>query len=641
MASLAPKQRLFRIKDLYRHKALSGLTATADGRQVAWAAAQADLQTNKTISEIWSWTPEAGQSQVTFGGSASAPCFSPQGNRLAFLSDRGGRKQQVLVMGLHLCEGRQVTGFEEGVISFKWSPGGRHVAVIAVADKTPEEKKRDEESKDWRTVDADERRRQLWIVSAAGRGKPRRISRGGEHVSSVAWTPDGKHLVYIACPLASINSQWYESSLIVASPAGRGRRKVCEVGGHAVESAMSVSADGKRLLMCQPYGDRDRWHDVAMIVDLKTGRKRRAVPRFNFKQMNNQWLGDGGIIFESDIGTSFRIGLAGPGGKVRTLDTGDGVAGFAVPAPKASRVFYLYSQPDRADEVYSIPLDGAGKPEQISHQNKHIESIRLAKAEAVRWKADDGLQIEGILYLPTKPGARKPYPLIVMPHGGPYNSSAASYGGSLVANIYCAAGYACLLPNFRGSTGRGRIFTRKIVGDWGDGPFGDIMAGVDHLVRRGMVNGKRMAIFGGSFGGYMTTWSVGHTRRFRCAVAVAAVTNNLSMWGVTDIPGFQLYSCGGVLPNFTGSYWREQSPLHHVDKVRTPTLIITGELDQRVPPSQSHEFYRALKYRGVETRLVIYPREPHAVSEPRHRLHYFKLILDWINEHTLGQRSRR
>ena len=118
-------------------------------------------------------------------------------------------------------------------------------------------------------------------------------------------------------------------------------------------------------------------------------------------------------------------------------------------------------------------------------------------------------------------------------------------------------------------------------------------------------------------------------------MAVAAVTNNLSMLGTTDIPGFQLYSCGGVLPNFTDNYWREQSPLHHVDKVRTPTLVICGEVDLRVPPSQSHEFYRALKYRGVETRLVLYPREPHGLAEPRHRLHYFKLILDWINEHTL------
>ena len=632
---MAGKQRTFKPRDLYRHKTLSGLTATADGRQVAWAAAQPDLGTNKTVSEIWSWTPEAGQSQVTFGGSASAPCFSPRGDRLAFLSDRGGKKQQVLVMGLSLSEGRQVTAFEEGVISFKWSPGARRLAVIAVADRTPEEKKRDEERKDWWTVDADERRRQLWIVSADGRGKPRRISRPDEHVSNVAWTPDGKRLVYIACPVASINSQWYESSLVMVNTAGRARRRVCDVGGHAVESPMNVSADGKRLLMCQPYDARDRWHDVAVTVDLKTGRKRRVAPRFDFRQVNNQWLPDGRIIFESDVGTAFRISILSSLGKLRTLDTGEGAAAFAVPAPEANRLFYLYSEPGRADEVYSMPLDGVGRPERISNMNSQMTSVRLASAEVVRWKAADGLQVEGILYLPTRPGARKPYPLIVMPHGGPYGSSVASYGGSAVPNIYCAAGYACLLPNFRGSTGRGRVFTRRIVRDWGDGPFGDIMAGVDHLVRRGIVNGKRMAIFGGSYGGYMTTWAVGHTKRFRCAVAVAAVTNNLSMWGTTDIPGFQLYSCGGVLPNFTDKYWREQSPLHHADKVRTPTLVICGEVDLRVPPSQSHEFYRALKYRGVETKLVLYPREPHGVGEPRHRLHYFKLILDWINEHTL------
>ena len=632
---MARKQRTFALKDLYRHKTITALAATADGQTVAWSASQPDLDANETVSEIFAWSPGRGQWQVTFGGRATLPVFSPRGRRLAFLSDRKGKKAQLVVMGLSLSEGRQITGFAEGVVSYQWLPDGRRLAVIAVADKTAEEKRRDKEKRDAWTVDADERRRQLWIVRADGRGKPQRVSRPSEHVSNVAPTLDGRRLVYVACPVASINSQWFESELVSVTTGGRGRRRICTVGGHGVENRMSIGPDGRTLLACQPHSERDRWHDVAMLIDLKTGRKRLAAPRFDLRQMNCQWLPDGRIVFESDVGTAFRISLLDRG-KVRTLPTGDGVAGFAAPSPKAGRVFTLYSEPGRPDEVYSLPLEGDGEPEKISNMNAAMVSVRLARCETLRWKAGDGLEIEGLLYLPTKPGARRPYPLIVMPHGGPYGSSVAGYAGSVVPNIYCAAGYACLLPNFRGSTGRGRAFTRRIVRDWGDGPLGDIMAGVNSLVRRKIVNGKRMAIFGGSYGGYMTTWAVGHTRRFRCAVAVAAVTNNLSMWGTTDIPDFQIYSSGGRLPSYTDNYWREQSPLFHADKVRTPTLVITGEVDARVPPSQSHEFYRALKYRGIETHLVLYPREPHGVSEPRHRQHYFKMILDWINEHTLA-----
>lgn len=626
-------KRTFRLKDLYRHQTLSGLTARADGRAVAWIAAQPDLQANENATAVWAWTPDGGASQVTFDGKASAPQFAPRGRRLAYLSDRGGKKPQVVVMAEGLSEGRPVTNFEEGVVSFTWSPDGRSLAVIAAADRTAEEKLRDDQKRDWRTVDADERRRQLWIVRSDGAGSPRRISLSAEHVSSLAWTPDGKHLAYIACPIASINSQWFQSDLILASATGRSRRRLCPMRGATVDARMTVSPDGRTLLLCGPYSQADQWHSVAVLINLATGRRKLAAPGFDQRQVNPQWLPGGRILFESDVGTTFKIALADARGKVRLLPTGEGGAAFAAPVPKTGSLFYVYSEPGLPDEVFRMPIDGDGQTEQLTHVNKPMDSIRLARTEVLRWKIPGGLQIEGLLYLPSNPGARKPYPLIVMPHGGPYGSSVAAYSASAVPNIYSAAGYACLLPNFRGSTGRGRLFTRKIVRDWGDGPFADIMAGVDYLVRRKVVDGRRMAVFGGSYGGYMTAWTVGHTNRFRCAVAVAAVTNNLSMYGTCDIPDFMLYSGGGRPVSFTDRFWHQQSPLHYAGRVRTPTLVITGEVDARVPPGQSHEFYRALKARGVETRLVLYPREPHGVSEPRHRLQYFQMILDWINDH--------
>ncbi len=633
---MAKGSRTFTIADVFKHRALTDLSVAPDGRTAAFAVSQANLKGNKQVSDVWAWSEDGGAWQVTFGGKSAQPALSPNGRSLAYVAERDDKKRQVFVMKGALSEGRPVTDFEDGVVRFEWSPEGRRLAVIAVAAKTPAEKERDEKKHDWWTCDADERRRALWNVSARGGGKPVRLSAEDEHVSSAAWTPDGERLVYVACPIGTIDSQWFESELKIVTAKGGGRRTVCPVRGHAVEGRIGVSADGKSALICEAYDERDLFHTVAKVVDLGDGSKRRVARGFDLQSVNARWLPDGRVLFETGVGTSQRIGGCAVGGRPQLLDTGPGVAFQSAMAPGAGRAFYFYSEAQKPDEVFSIALDGGDGPAALTNLNRTLGNVRLAQAEAPRWRSEKKHDAEGLLYLPTKAGARKPFPLILMPHGGPYGASLNSCASALAPNVFCAAGYACFMPNFRGSTGYGRAFTRKIVRDWGDGPFADIMAGVDALIRRGVVDRKRMAVFGGSYGGYLTAWTIGHTNRFRCAVAVAAVINNISMWGATDIPRFQYYSSGKAATSFSDSFWLKQSPLYYADRVKTPTLVITGEVDKRVPPGQSGELYRALKARGVETELLYYPREAHGIGEPQHRRHYFQRILAWINEHTLN-----
>jgi Tol biopolymer transport system component len=198
-------------------------------------------------------------------------------------------------------------------------------------------------------VDSDERRRALWVVNANGRGKPRRVSADGEHVSSAAWTPDGTRLVYSACPVATINSQWFESELKTVTARGTGRRTISPVRGHLLESKMHVSSDGRSLLLCEPYDDRDLFHDVAKVVDLKTGDRQRVHPRTDMRSVAPQWLPDGAVLFESGVGVTCGLYSCTIGGTPIKLNTGEMVSTNAAIAGGSGMVFYLGSGSQEPD----------------------------------------------------------------------------------------------------------------------------------------------------------------------------------------------------------------------------------------------------------------------------------------------------
>jgi Tol biopolymer transport system component len=352
--------RTFRLQDLLGYKALSLPTCTSDGRLAAFVATQPDVKSNKSVSELWVWEEGCGAWQVTFGGRAGRPAFSPRGQRLAFLSDRAGEKQQLFVMGRLLSEGRKITDMDEGVTGFGWNPDGRRLAFLAVANRTPEEKNRHEEKRDAWTADRDERRRRLWVVRAEG-GQPVPVSAADEHVNAMAWTPDGKRLVYSACPRAVTDSQGYESDLKIVSADGQGRRVVGPHRSHGVEGRMSVSPDGRCVLLTEWHDETDQWHDTAKVVDLATGRRRPVAKDFDLQSVYPQWVGTE-VCFEAGEGTSLGLWLCAVGGRPRKLLTGPGAAGQSVAAPGANRIFYIYSEGCRADELHARSLDGRGEP---------------------------------------------------------------------------------------------------------------------------------------------------------------------------------------------------------------------------------------------------------------------------------------
>jgi len=236
--------------------------------------------------------------------------------------------------------------------------------------------------------------------------------------------------------------------------------------------------------------------------------------------------------------------------------------------------------------------------------------------------------VEGVFFRPQN--ARSPSPCVVIPHGGPHVRTPAVLTPD--ALVFIDAGYAVFLPNYRGSSGYGQEFIDSDRNDWGGKDLEDITAGVDHLIAKGSIDAKRLAIWGPSYGGFMTAWAIGQTDRFKAAVVFNGMTNLFSMYGQNDYKAFMEWEFHGF-PWDNIQQVMQHSPIAHASKMKTPTLIVYSDGDRRVPNAQGYELFTALSRRGVETEFLKYSGENHALNQPRHRQDYFRRVLNWLEKH--------
>jgi dipeptidyl aminopeptidase/acylaminoacyl peptidase len=293
--------------------------------------------------------------------------------------------------------------------------------------------------------------------------------------------------------------------------------------------------------------------------------------------------------------------------------------------------------PDSATEVF-VTDPAFASFRKLTTTNPQVNEFALGETEVVTWKSSDGVGVEGVLLKPVGFQAGKKYPLLVVAHGGPSGAylNNSRIGGLEGGQVWAGKGWAVFYPNPRGSTNYGEKFLQQNVNDWGGGDFKDIMTGVDALVARGIADPDKLAHIGWSYGGYMTAWVITQTTRFKAAMVGAGLTNMWSMYGTNDIPGVLISYFGGIPNEKTLPLYLDRSAMSHVDKVTTPTLILHGASDERVPTGQALELYRALKDRGKTTELVFYPREPHGFSEYYHQRDRMQRIYDWVTKYTLG-----
>lgn len=275
------------------------------------------------------------------------------------------------------------------------------------------------------------------------------------------------------------------------------------------------------------------------------------------------------------------------------------------------------------------------EPVQVSHVQRDVPDAPPDRTEVIHWNSKDGQEIEGLLTYPVGYEKGKKYPLLLVIHGGPMGAFMQSFDGAATyypVAAFASRGYAVLRANPRGSAGYGKKFRYANYGDWGGGDFQDLMSGVDYVIDQGVADPDRLGVMGWSYGGYMTSWTITQTHRFKAASVGGGVTNLMTFNGTADIPSF--------LPDYLGGeFWdkpeiyQERSPMFHIKGVNTPTLITHGEIDERVPLSQDEELYSALKRLGCTTKMVIYPRTHHGIEEPRLMLDCMDRNLEWFDRY--------
>lgn len=621
---------------------VSAPVISPDGEYVAYEYRETLMEDEKSefLTHIWiARTDGSMNRQYTRGEhSASNPVFSPDGKYLSFISDRNGSERQVFRMHLDGGEAEQVTHAENGVNSYRWSPDRSRIAYTMTDPKSEEEKKREKERRDVTLVDQEFRYSHIYVKDMdVKKDTSQQITGGDFQVNSFNWSPDGNTLVFSHQPTPNIDDRYNSDISLVPADSG------------AVESLVEWNgADGNPLfsengefIVFESSGGR---HEPIGLTDIYRvsldGGSPEALAQTPDRNANIiKWAPDGEslLISEANRTTTALYRLPVNGESSVRITPADGVYGSFDLADDGTRLVFTFEQPDTPPNIYTSGVNEFQK-EQLTDVYADIDFPEMGRTELLTWTSDDGMEIEGLLTYPVGYEEGKKYPLILNVHGGPagvYLQSFTGSGSIYPIQFFAGRGYAVLRPNPRGSSGYGKEFRYANVQDWGYGDYEDLMSGVDEVIDMGVAHPDSLVEMGWSYGGYMTSFIVTRTDRFKAVSMGAGLPNLISMVNTTDIPSYLVGHMGGY-------YWESEelkkiyerhSAMFQLSEISTPVQILHGAQDKRVPTSQGQEFYWALKEIGVPTELILYPRTPHGPREPKLIADVPHRILKWFEKH--------
>ena len=631
------------VVDFLNIPGVSNPRLSPDGSKLIYILSESNWKANKQISHIWQVKSNGEDPhQITFGQDGeSSPSWSPDGKWISFIAKRNDDEEnQVYIMRSDGGEGHRLTNHKTAVTSHKWIPDSETIYFLADDTLSKEEETAKELKDDVYPFDENYKQRHLWKISLEDR-EELRISEGNYSILSYDISKDGQRFVIHRGPDPLID-HYQESEIWIMDIDGRNARQL--TNNEIEENGARLSPDGRKVLFTAFANEEfDFYYNDKIFLMPVDGDDKASVPMKDlpYEVITAEWSADGrSIYFVANMGSQTQLwqyDLSSE--KLSQLTRGKHSIGQWHYHPELDQHLMAINTTRSPGDIFRLQN---GQPKQITHHYDYLDNeFLLPRQEVISWPGADGVTVEGIIYYPHNYDPGKRYPLVVQTHGGPASSD--KYGLSRSISRYnpvlTSHGYIVLQPNYRGSTGYGDDFLRDMVGGYYRQSHLDVMAGVDYLIDQGIADPDRLVKMGWSAGGHMTNKIITHTDRFKAASSGAGAVNWIGMYAQSDVRTYRT-------PWFGGSPWQkdapidvywDHSPLKDISNVTTPTLVMVGRNDLRVPFSQSLELYRALKSLGVPTHLYVAPREPHGWRELRHRLYKINVELEWFAKYALNK----
>ncbi len=658
--TFAQSRRGITPEDYFAFEFISDPNISPDGKLVAYVVTRIDRAQNRRNSSIWMASTEGSRGPwqfTTSPQSANSPRWSPDGKSLAFLSSRpesgaaagaAGSEQprnQVYLLSMNGGEARRVTNLKNGVSLFRWSPDGTRIVVVSrigPSDSRTGEARDRSDVRHYKTTSYkfndtgwfDDRRTHLWMVDVHS-GTARQITEGNDwNDSDPQWSPDGKKLAFVSNRTGKEYEENRNSDVWVINADGSGT--LTKISDHdEADNQPRWSPDGKWIAFAGEVHELD--HPKIWLAPA-TGRSPSTLAASGLDLIPGQleWSDDDkSIYFETGVkGENHLFRVDVPAKSITQVTSGPRAVRSVDFNFRSGKMVYLVNDFKHLDDLYVADLNGKNERKLTNLNETLWKQLKLADVERFTYKSADDWNIDGFLMKPIDWQEGKKYPLVLSIHGGP----AGQYGVDWYHEfqVYAAKGYAVLFTNPRGSTGYGQKFERGIVGEWGGKDYLDIMNGLDTALKKyPWIDQDRMGVTGGSYGGFMTNWIVGHTDRFKAAVTLRSVSNFISDDGTRDGAYGHSPDFGGDIFQKMDLYW-DRSPLKYARNVKTPTLILHSDNDYRVPIEQGEQWFRALKHFGATAEIVFFPRENHNLTrtgEPKHLVESLNWQLYWFDRY--------
>jgi dipeptidyl aminopeptidase/acylaminoacyl peptidase len=638
--------------DLLAVRQVNDPQVSPDGAWVAFVVGTNDLEEDRPTSDLWMVSWDGSRTlQLTYTAkvSESHPRWSPDNRFLGFLAARNGEnaKSQVWLLDRAGGEARQLTALPGGVTDFAWSPDGKRLALIA-SDPDADEPEPDACEKEKKKTPAPividrytfkedvtgylrHLRDHLYLFDLET-ATAELLTPGDYDESSPVWSPDGSRIAFVSKRDGDPDRNENSDVFVIAARTGAAPEQLTHFESADAAprwGAPAWSPDGKVIAYLQGGPRKYRDYDPPTLATIPAG---GGAPRLLATGLDRSatevtWSADGRellFLLEDDRSQQLARVPAADGPVERLTEPGAVVWAYST---AAGRTALLLTRPDLPAEVFAMEDGGALR--RLTDQNRDLlQRVQLGAVEGVSATAADGNQVHGLLVKPPEFVAGKRFPLVVLIHGGPVGQDGFEFDA--MAQAIAGAGYLVVQPNYRGSSGRGREYSRVLWGRWGAFEPTDVQAVVDRLIADGLADPQRLGIAGWSYGGMTTNYTIASTDRFAAAVSGAGISNQITGYG-TDLYVRQYELEFGKPWEGLDGYLAASYPFFHADRIHTPTLFLCGEKDFNVPLVNSEQMYQALRSLGVETELVIYPGQFHGLTTPSYRKDRVERYIAWFD----------